>query len=297
MKVQLDFTLYSLDTNEEINVVNATAEIPAIYCQWKPNNAYTYILKLNDNTNGQIGGVTGLYPITFDAVEVTDENGVAEYITTVSAPSITTFGVSSTGAYVTGSSDYATGSDIYATFIEGSEVKTPVLGTSGAQHVNVFKVTSADPTNFPITEASVAEAIAHPGNIIVDGGVYTYDGTSTYTQVTDATTLAAGTTYYKKDGNGKAPETEGYESTTAVAGTDYVVAPKITPTNINSDASANFTAAPAAVTKVPGEDGRTKDINALKLTGVKAGTYAIEYEASSAWTGSYNKVYKVIVVQ
>ena len=45
------------------------------------------------------------------------------------------------------------------------------------------------------------------------------------------------------------------------------------------------------------DDGTTKNINALKLTGVKAGTYAVEYEASSAWTGPYTKVYKVIVVQ
>ena len=301
MKVQLDFTLYSLDTNEEINVVNATAEIPAIYCQWKPNNAYTYILKLNDNTNGQIGDVTGLYPITFDAVEITDENGNAEYITTVSEPTITTFGVSSTGAYVTGSSDYATGSDIYATFLEGSTVMTPVLGSSGAQHVNVFKVTSANPTNFPITEASVAEAIANPA-MSVD--IYTRtDGAGTqespyiYTKVTDATTITANTTYYKDDSNSKAPGTEGYTVTTAVAGTDYKVGAKLNVVNVTTDATTNFTAAPTAVTSVPAEDGTTKTVNALKLTGVKAGTYGIEYEASNAWTGSYNKVYKVIVVQ
>ena len=43
---------------------------------------------------------------------------------------------------------------------------------------------------------------------------------------------------------------------------------------------------------VPAEDGTTKTINALKLTGVKAGTYAIEYESSEPTT----KVYKVIRV-
>ena len=124
MKIMLDFTLTSEDTGETINVVNATAEIPASYCQWLPNYAYTYILKLNDNTNGQIGGVTGLYPITFDAIQVTDENGVAEYITTVSEPSITTFGVKS-GEYSVEKADYETGTDIYATIVKNHAVVDP----------------------------------------------------------------------------------------------------------------------------------------------------------------------------
>ena len=302
MKVKLDFKLISLDTNEEINVVDATAEIPASYCQWKPNYAYTYILKLNDNTNGQIGGVSGLYPITFDAVEVTDENGFAEYITTVSAPSITTFGAIYDGtnytAYQTDKDEYQAQTnpnqlDIFATFLEGNIVKTPTLGSSGAQHVNVFKVTTSDATNFPITEASVAEAIANPAMSVA---IYTYDGTSTYTLVTDATTITAGTTYYKADESSKLPGADGYTQTTAVAGTDYKVGAKLNVTNINSDASTNFTAAPTVVASVPAEDGTTKTINALKLTGVKAGTYAIEYEASTTWTGDYTKVYKIIKV-
>lgn len=299
MKVKLDFTLTSTDTGEEIQVADATAEIPAAYCQWKSNYAYTYILKLNDNTNGQIGGVTGLYPITFDAVQITDENGQAEYITTLSAPSITTLGVnSSTGAYVTGGSEYAAGSDIYASFVEGSTVKTPVLGTSGAQHVNIYHVTTPDATNFKITEASVAEAIAHPASKSV--AVYTWDGVTTYTEVTDVTKLTSGTTYYKADANSKAPGAEGYTQTVAVAGTDYTPAPKLTVVNINSDASTYFDAVPSVVTTVPSEDGRTVTIDAVKLTGVKATTtttaIAIEYEASSAWTGEYKKVYKVIRV-
>ena len=305
MKVKLDFTLTSTDTGEKIQVADATAEIPAAYCQWKSNYAYTYILKLNDNTNGQIGGVTGLYPITFDAVQIEDENGQAEYITTLSAPSITTLGVnSSTGAYVTGGSEYTAGSDIYASFVEGSTVKTPVLGTSGAQHVNIYHVTTPDATNFRITEAAVAEAIANPASATVD--VYTRSGdpgSYTYTIVTDVTTLTAGTTYYKADEASKVPGADGYTPTVAVAGTDYTPAPKLTVVNINSDASSYFTAVPSVVTEVPREDGNsnTVDIDAVKLTGVKATTattaIAIEYEASSAWTGEYKKVYKVIRVQ
>ena len=296
LKLKVDYTLTADGTGETINVTGATAEIPAEYLQWKPNFKYTYLFKISENTNGSSGhGVVGLYPITFDAVEVIAEDGQAEYITTVSEPSITTFGVKG-GKYSVGKNEYEAGSDIYATFMEGSAVKAPTLGTSGAQHVNVFAVTTSDATNFPITEASVAEAIANPA-MSVD--IYTYDGSSTYTKVTDATTITAGTTYYKADGSSKAPGDDGYTPTEAVAGTDYKVGAKLNVININSDASTYFTAVPAAVTTVPGEDGVEITENALKLTGVKlvsGVSYAIEYEASDAWTGTYKKVYKVIKV-
>lgn len=155
MKVKFDFTLTSEDTGETIQVADATAEIPAAYCQWKSNYAYTYILKINDNTNGQIGGVTGLYPITFDAVQITDENGQAEYITTLSEPSITTFGVKDS-KYTTGKNEYEAGSDIYVTVVDGNVVVCPTLGTN----INVYKATTTDASLYPITEASVAESIA-----------------------------------------------------------------------------------------------------------------------------------------
>jgi len=309
LKLKCNYTLWNKVTKETITVESATAEVPAQYLQWKPNYKYTYLFKISDNTNGSSGtpgtDPAGLYPITFDAVEVVAEDGKAEYITTVSEPSITTFGVvvnssNEFQAYQTDKNEYQAPSgtdklDIYATFLEGSDVKTPIVGGSGGQHVNVFVVTTPDPTNYPITEASVAEAIANPCRIT--NPVYTFDGTSTYTQVTNATDLATGTTYYKADANSVAPGGVGYVQTVAVEGTDYQVAPKINATNINSDATTYFSAVPAPVTTVPGEDGVNKTINALKLTGVKAGTYAIEYEASAAWTGTYTKVYKIIVVQ
>lgn len=308
LKLKMDYQLFNTTTGETINVTGATAEIPANYLQWLPNFKYTYLFKISDNTNGSSGtpgtDPAGLYPITFDAVEVVAEDGTAEYITTVSEPSITTFGVvvnssNEFQAYQTDKNEYQAPSgtdklDIYATFVEGSTVKTPTVGGSGAQYVNVFKVTAADASL--ITEASVAEAIANPA-MSVD--IYTRAGESpyTYTKVTDATTITAGTTYYKADGSSKAPGADGYSETEAVAGTDYKVGAKINVTDITSDASTNFSAVPAAVTTVPGEDGIDKTIDALKLTGVKAGTYAIEYEASAAWTGEYKKVYKIIVVQ
>ena len=283
MKVKLSYTLTAPVTGETIVVTNATAEIPAAYLKWKPGFAYTYIFKISDNTNGSSGtpgtDPAGLYPITFDAVEMLADDGSAEYSNEYTLP--------------TGTDKL----DIYATFMEGSEVKTPTVNGSGAQYVNVFAVTTTDATNFPITEASVAEAIAANKSNAMNVDIYTYDdGTSTYTKVTDATTLNASVTYYKADGTSKAPGETGYTSTVAVADVDYVIV-KIKATNISTATTPYFTAAPAKVPTVPGEDGVNKTIDALKLTGVKAGTYAIEYEASAAWTGSYKKVYKVIVVQ
>lgn len=157
IKLKIDYKLISEDTGETIEITEKTAEVPAKYCQWKSNYAYTYLFKISDKTGD-------LYPITFDAVEITDENGLAEYITTVSEPSITTFGVdATTGKYTTGKNDYGQGSDIYATFMKGDAVQTPSLATADANkanYVQIYYVVSSDATNFPITEASVAERLA-----------------------------------------------------------------------------------------------------------------------------------------
>ena len=161
MKVKCDYTLYNSVSHETIEVTGATAEVPYQYLQWKPNFKYTYLFKISDNSNGSTGeGVVGLYPITFDAIEITNSDGVAEYITTVSEPSITTFGVKN-GKYTTGINEYENGTDIYATFVKGSTVQTPSLTESTkANYVQIYRVTTSDATNFPITEASVAEILA-----------------------------------------------------------------------------------------------------------------------------------------
>ncbi len=158
LKLKCNYTLWNSVTHETITVEGATAEVPAEYLKWKPNFKYTYIFKISKNTNGQTGtGTTpaGLYPITFDAVEVVAEDGQAEYITTVSEPSITTFGVKA-GKYTYNKNEYEAGSDIYATIMDGSSVVDFTLGTN----VNVYKATTTDAANFPITEASVAESLA-----------------------------------------------------------------------------------------------------------------------------------------
>ena len=167
LKLKVNYTLWNSVTGETINVTGATAEVPAEYLRWKPNYKYTYLFKISDNTNGHTGpGTTdpaGLWPITFDAVVVAAENGQAEYITTVSEPSITTFGVVTNSSdefqsYAKDGNDYTkpTGDklDIYATIVDNHAVIDPT------SHYNVYTVTTSDATNFPITEASVEESLA-----------------------------------------------------------------------------------------------------------------------------------------
>lgn len=192
LKLKIDYQLTNTVTGEIINITGKTAEVPYQYLQWKPNFKYTYLFKINDND---------LYPITFDAVVIEAENGEVEYITTVSEPSITTFGVKS-NLYVYGGSEYAAGSDIYATIEDASSVVDPTLGTN----VNLYKGVTAG-----ATEASLAEAIA-----------------------------------------------EVSAKTHSVAFTlDNSIGTK--------------------VTSVPTENGSTTAINAVKMTGLAAGTYAVEY--------------------
>lgn len=195
LKLKLDYTLTSLDTQEIIEVVGATAEVPYQYLQWKPNYKYTYIFKISENTNGSTGqGVVGLYPITFDAAVVVAEDGLAEYITTVSEPSITTFGVKGGVYYTTGEAgdhgtatpgyDYPAGTAVYAVVEDGSG-----LATLSASNFKIYEVSSSDDdTNFPVTEASVAEALiegqtwtaaqaANKKITCVDGPALTYQNT------------------------------------------------------------------------------------------------------------------------
>ena len=143
LKLKIDYQLTNTITGETINITGKTAEVPAEYLQWKPNFKYTYIFKVNDND---------LYPITFDAMVVEDATGNVEYITTVSEPSITTY---AKGSAVTTNGEYAASEKVYAVVEDGSS-----LATLSASNMKLYEVTTADATNFPITEASVAEAIA-----------------------------------------------------------------------------------------------------------------------------------------
>ena len=139
LKLKVDYTLWNSVTGETINITGKTAEVPGKYLAWKPNFKYTYLFKITDDD---------LYPITFDAVTIEAEDGTAEYITTVTEPSITTFGVKG-NKYQVGKDQYEATSDVYATIVDNDVVIDPT------GHYNVYKVTGTG-----ITEASVAEAIA-----------------------------------------------------------------------------------------------------------------------------------------
>ena len=94
MVLSVDFDLYNTTTHETIHVTDAKAVVPQAYMTWNPNYAYTYLFKINDNTNGYTGPAAsprGLYPITFDAVTIEGAEVSQGTITTVSTPSITTY--------------------------------------------------------------------------------------------------------------------------------------------------------------------------------------------------------------
>ncbi len=146
MKLQVKFDLYSEDTGEKISQDYKTVEVPAAYCQWKSNYAYTYLFKITDKS-------ADLYPITFDACVVTDEIGNQETITEVSEPSITTFGVSGV-KYVSGSDEYKGGDVIYATVVDGSS-----LATLTADNIKLYTVTATGTQT--ISEASVANCLVN----------------------------------------------------------------------------------------------------------------------------------------
>jgi hypothetical protein len=152
MKLTISYDLISEDTGEKISLKENTAEVPAAYCQWQANYAYTYIFKITDNA-------ADLYPITFDAQVITDENGTQETITSVSEPSITTFAVTGdeTSGYtvVTGKDEYEDGNTIYASVVKDGTV------VSTLTDAKVYTVTTDDADKFPITAASVANALDH----------------------------------------------------------------------------------------------------------------------------------------
>ncbi len=147
LKLTVSYDLYSEDTGEKISVDYKTVEVPSQYCQWKNNYAYTYLFKITDSS-------AELYPITFDAVVETDENGKQETITTVTEPSITTFGVKDK-KIITDKDEYPAGTDIYASVVVNGTVASD-LSTNAA----LYTVTTDNETDFPITEASVANALS-----------------------------------------------------------------------------------------------------------------------------------------
>lgn len=160
LHLKVDYTLVSRDYGEEINVTGATATVPAAFAQWQPNYNYTYLFKISDNTNGTTGqNILGLSPITLDAVVNVDADGRQETVTTVTAPSITT--------YQKGS-DYATNGKynpgtIYIVVVDGSDLVTLVTtGTESEINAKLYKFAFEAGGTPLVTETVAANAIANP---------------------------------------------------------------------------------------------------------------------------------------
>lgn len=177
LNLRVNYTLEAIDgSGEIIEVKGATAQVPAIYTQWKAGYAYTYLFKISDKTNGYTGvydptnpdgnttddNPAGLYPITFDAVVVNAEDGdkTQETITLVSAPSITTY---QKGSTVVNKNEYvASTGDIYVTVNDGeADANNPALANGKLQSLSgkasLYIITGGKTQ----TEAEVVDALTY----------------------------------------------------------------------------------------------------------------------------------------
>ena len=175
LKLKVDFTL-TAKTGESITVKNATAEVPATYLKWKPGYAYTYLFKISDQTNATIGSLTGLYPITFDALAIVDGTGKEEEISTVGTDAnIVTMGYDADTKFMTiNADDYNEGNTVYASVIYS---KTLVAPTSS--NTKLYIATTSDAENYPVTEANVSAYLTAyaADKTLVDQPVTVYEQT------------------------------------------------------------------------------------------------------------------------
>ena len=192
LTLTISYRLTSTDgSGETIDVTDATAKIPAAYAKWQSNYAYTYLFKISDNTNGSAGqSITGLYPITFDAVVVEDEAGNQETITTVATPSITTY---AEGVMVTSNNEYKKDNVIYVVVDKAGTVQTLTVGTNA----KLYLVTNTDGSGASqeITEASVANALENgtPSDTNTDSSNDTWTATSVGMKDLKVTTIGVPT--------------------------------------------------------------------------------------------------------
>jgi len=200
LNLRVNYTLESIDgSGETITVKGATAQVPSIYTQWKAGHAYTYLFKISDKTNGHTGKYdplhpddttinsdpAGLYPITFDAVVVDDEDNdnTQETITLVSTPSITTY---QEGSNVVNNDEYTAGNPIYVTVSDGDKENTPDLANGKlkeltADNAKIYSIPAGK------TEAEVVDALQMQDDDAEDGTVKGRSGLV----LTDAETAAS----------------------------------------------------------------------------------------------------------
>ena len=286
LNLKVNYTLVSTDgSGEVINVTGATAQVPAKYAEWKSGYAYTYLFKISQNSNGKTNpdiDVTGLYPITFDAVVMNDEvDGIQETITTVATPSITTY---AKGEMVTKNNEYLTGANIYVVVENGTAL---TVGTNA----NLYTVTLEDGAAQTINEASVANAIKNGG---AASPFVVTDANGKKMTVTAATGLTAVTSIAAADApDGNAITINGAKFTPATPTFATVDASGFE--NGVTDVSAYYTrsgdAEPYVYTKCAAGAKYATGTTYYNKTVTTAGTYVFEYKDASN-----NLHYKIIKV-
>ena len=167
LTLKIDFTLVSRDgTGETINMTGATAVIPATYAKWLPNYKYTYIFKISDNNNASSGqSITGLYPITLDAVVTDAVDGTQTTITTVATPSVTTYQkghVASSNEYKLPTASTTDDDDIYVQVMNGGTLVTNLNHqTESVDDYSFFYKLGADKTEAEVMDAlNIREGVA-----------------------------------------------------------------------------------------------------------------------------------------
>ena len=243
MVLNVDFDLYNTVTQETIHVSDAKAVVPAAYMVWNPNYAYTYLFKINDNTNGYTGPAAsprGLYPITFDAVTIEGADVSQGTITTVSTPSITTY---QSGSVSTEGITYANANGLlYITVnTDGTLATLNASGTTVKLYTVADGTTEADlllASNYPKTEVTSGDdamtvsgttATFTPAAPVSPATIRTYafEYSKADTYVAATGKYVSGTTYYTDNTGSSTVDTSSYVEGETDVTSHYVKDPAV----------------------------------------------------------------------
>ncbi len=164
LSIKVDYTLVPTDGQEggAITIKGTMATVPAIYTDWQPNYAYTYIFKISDDSGD------GLYPITFDAAEIVD-GGPHETDTESAKTSITTY---QKGVNITANNEYLPEQSIYVTVGNYNTFTLADADYWKEGYIHLFKATVEDGAVQGIDELSVSNCFTY-GTYDATEGTYT----------------------------------------------------------------------------------------------------------------------------
>lgn len=150
LSIKVDYTLVPTDgqAGGEITIKGTMATVPAIYTDWQPNYAYTYIFKISDDSGD------GLYPIAFDAAEIVD-GGPHETDTENAKTSITTY---QKGVNITANNEYLPEQSIYVTVGHFMTMTTEPLKDNS---VALFEATVEDGAAQSLSELSASNCVIY----------------------------------------------------------------------------------------------------------------------------------------